>query len=427
MKRFRTRLNLTSLENRVTPAATLSYLNGNLTVTGDNTGNVIAVAATGSNQLSVSVNSIGMGSFNVTGNLAINSGNGADTVTIALGANTFSGNVTINTGTTSTGNDNVAISNGALTGRLSVTTSSHNDVVTLTNLNATGILNSFTGGAGTDTLTIVNSNLSDLNLINGFNSISLLGGTAGGVIINSQSEGIATNVVFNSAISVTGDITMITGAGNDSLVLSGTFGGNITFVGGNGMNMFQTFNATVSGNISAILGNGVDAVGMINSTVNGSVQFNTGDGNNNYLLSDIASSVNGHFSITAGNGNDFVGNIATYIPASAGAAAPHFGINVAGNLNVNLGNGSNTFLLNTVANSIGGNISITSGAGADAVQVAQTYGGSKLKVALGAGNDFFVWGALAGVLSADIDGGTGANTYVQTPPTIFWSQNLVNF
>src|SRR4051812_41114828 len=41
MRKLRTRLNVLGLENRLTPAASVSFSSGSLTVTGDNTSNTV--------------------------------------------------------------------------------------------------------------------------------------------------------------------------------------------------------------------------------------------------------------------------------------------------------------------------------------------------------------------------------------------------
>src|SRR5262249_45111761 len=92
MRKFRSRLNLLSLENRLTPAVTVAYSGGNLDINGDDVSNTVLISGGGSG-INVYVvpgvdlaGSLGgnpapyetptyfRGTFNVTGHLDVNMG-----------------------------------------------------------------------------------------------------------------------------------------------------------------------------------------------------------------------------------------------------------------------------------------------------------------------------------------------------------------
>jgi hypothetical protein len=105
-------------------------------------------------------------------------------------------------------------------------------------------------------------------------------------------------------------LKMITGDGNDGLgIQGGTITGNIALKLGNGNNLFSygiAGSVTVGGNVSMITGTGNDiwrtsGGGM---TISGNVTMNLGDGANELIASAI---VNGdRIAITTGNGADIV-------------------------------------------------------------------------------------------------------------------------
>src|SRR5262249_10860023 len=78
---LRSRLALTPLEDRTTPAVTASLVNGILTVMGDSSANLISVGLTGG-QITVSGVSQTFAAANV-GSLTVDGGDGNDTITVS--------------------------------------------------------------------------------------------------------------------------------------------------------------------------------------------------------------------------------------------------------------------------------------------------------------------------------------------------------
>jgi hypothetical protein len=439
-------LSLLALENRITPAASISFLNGNLTVTGDNTANVIEVSgAAGS--ASVNVNGVFRGTYAITGRLTVNGGNSSDTILVRInGGASLPGDVLINVGN---GNDFVFVDGnggeGTIPGRLAISLGAGDDLVNLAafgGLRVNGLM-TIDGNVGNDTVEVglsvpsrpagvkvknigarpeggpvftgvgTFSGLTSLTGVNQFRSDAPAPGqtTFGQFIMNSGSEAVNSSFFPNNT-TFGGDVTVITGGGNDSLtpIFGNTFNGNVLFSAGAGNNDSAPWGDNYfAGNWTYIGGNGSDFVFSAEPHA-GNVSLLLGDGGNTVFTDfDQAGflTVAGSVSIRGGNGND------TINPLLA---------NISGNLEINLGNGNNAA---NIQSFVAGTVRYNGGGGVDTVEVggANSY---SLFVSLGAGNDVFTFTAGTTVGNADLDFGFGADTYNDNGVVVFWNFRLVN-
>lgn len=362
----RLRPSIESLTERIVPAVSVKFLGGSLTIVANPanvannltvtqrpldgkfvitdagvsvgpyqvTGNITIISSNASDTINVNLNRGGGGAFLLPGFLNINSRNGADTVNIqgdSANGGRIGGNVILSTGFS---NDTVNITgNGALlsvgggisanldsgadTFNLGVGTTTSGSVVTgkgvsLLRANTVNI-----GNAG-DPVTINGSLCLDNTLDYGITNTTVLGVTT--ALTQFQVAGI---LCYNGGTQV------------DDLSLYGTVQGlagkNSAINLGQGANTLD-INADIgpASNSDLIVtgGSGVDSISLGDDTViSNDAIFSLGAGDNLYSLNSTFA-VNGDMSITAGNGIDAVG-------VFAGA--------IGGNLNLSLGNGSNSF------------------------------------------------------------------------------------
>lgn len=143
------------------------------------------------------------------------------------------------------------------------------------------------------------------------------------------------------------------------------------------------------------------------SAVDGNVAFHLGDGTNIYDLNH-AFTVNGVFGLTSGTGTDDVGTIAGVI---------------AGNQTYSLGGGANTLVW--AGTTLAERFTYTGGGGVDRLTVAGV-NAFRLIVDLGAGDDFFAYGAAATVEAAELDFAAGNDIYDPSLTTVVWNTTLLN-
>jgi hypothetical protein len=243
MKRLRPRrLSVEVLEDRCCPSLTVTSLNGNLTISGTANSGSITVKETSSNTIEVDDGSTPVSTVNNVTNVTANLTSANDKVTVNLGGNTLTGNLTTNL---SNGTNVVSVVNGTIGGNLNATGGFGNDTVVF--------------GEAADTLT-VNGNAS-FNLGNGANTLVMQNGTVNGTLTylgSNFTDNIGLGDTSGNALTVGGNATFTTAAINSGLKL---FGGvdlqgslttnkfnNVTLNSDSLVEQTATFNGLASGN-----------------------------------------------------------------------------------------------------------------------------------------------------------------------------------
>ncbi|MBX7103753.1 MAG: hypothetical protein K1X57_06715 [Gemmataceae bacterium] len=433
----RTRLSLNSLETRLTPAASISYVGGSLTVTGDQTANAISLLATANNTFQVSVNAANLGTYAVSGNVTVNGGNSADTVTVNLGAFSQNGNLTANLGN---GNDSFSLemAGGSLSGALAVRAGLGDDAIRVNAVGSSAIgtvagMVTLDGNLGSDNVSLGNgsgvSSFQGLVNVTGANNVQWS---------TSQNDLYGNNVMFSpgsdslglslnegnsggsNLVTVAGSVRIIGSGSADTIFLRGmAVGGEMLASLGAGANGFAVSSSAasvtnVNGAFSYIGGSGAENVDLSSGKFDSNVNLNTFDGNDSINLNVFAAPtfINGNLTINTGNGN------ITYTGGGIGAQ-------IAGNVNITQGNGNSTIPFAANGN-VSGSITVRTGGGSTLLQFlgAQTY---NVNANLGAGNDTIEINNAAGSIFGVLDGGAGVNQFLQTAGTIASPFYLFNF
>jgi hypothetical protein len=462
-------LSVEPLEDRLVPA-NLYFAGGNLTVANPNPlpagMTTVNLTFTGMNQVQVMDGTSNLGTYAVSGNLSVVTGNFRDLVTVNLNGNTFTGNLNINTGN---GNDTVNITgavppsspiarngarnapNGAgncILGWVNVQTGLGNDSV---NINTTAGVPLIIGGllnlgdtAGNDTITTGNSGavtrIAGNTYMVGFNTVNLVNGSndlfGGNVFILPGTDQTAVNVNEgllggSEVATVGGSMYIFGGQASDDVFLRGlVLGGNLVVnlaaangpdaafgVPGNVFAVSSSANSvtTVGGDTYYLATSGPNDVDMRSGVFDGSLIIRMGDGNDSVLLSSFAGAptlIQGNLTVTAGNGNDqIIDNSAV----------------IDGNVTYTLGNGNDTVDF-AAGGSVAGKITYRSGNGNDsfALTGAQAY---QVDVAFGNGDDTFTLNNAAATLSGRVDGGghIAGNVFDPAAGTIAPTFILINF
>lgn len=470
------RPSLAILEDRLTPALSVIYHAGNLTVTGTPTAGedkALLIQRTAGTDYNVSevvgATTIDYGTFRVTGDVKLQFRHYNTEIKVNLAdagnaAGTLPGNLLIDLGlgdvgptvsnfvsiygeaaTASTIAGSLILRNG--NGRETVFVGT-NGGVDATPVNIGGDLRWTARTAGDpnfigDTLTIAGSGGATLFgsrvarhvLLNQVDGVSV--GTfsfpdakvAGHVIVNNQNSPTPTNVNIvgsvNGDVVVVGTNTSIPGAGLGDFVRvedNAVVNGNLVASLGDNLNLVQVgAQGVVHGSLTMVGGSGDDDF-EFQGSIDGSMSLVLGDGNNSMAF-DATSVVSGNLSVVTGNGADTLnGTIAFALGGFLGT--------VHGDVSLDLGNGDNSFTLGDGVNGVvnGKNLNYRGGSGVDTLVIfgANTFA---LRAELGAGADTFEYQDGAEVASAYIDFGTdfNADTYTQHPNVeISWSQWLVN-
>jgi fibronectin-binding autotransporter adhesin len=439
MKRLNRRpLVVEQLEDRTCPSLAVTFLSGNLTVSGAPLG-TLTLQETAPNRLQVTDTGVNLGTYAVTGNLTLNltnhaNGNVIINLTPAGGTpQSIPGNVSIDLGLGDpTGTRAVRISGGRIGGNLSIQRGSGLEHIDLgQNVGAGPGVPLTIGGSASINLKIsptanlsagdvlivhsatrIGGNLNTTNVDNIF-LVKPTGGDAGSSVGGNLS---ASNAQENLGAFVTidglvGGNLSVTGSRSDDAITvdpTGTIRGNVSANLGEGFNSFALLaGATVFGDVNLSAGAEDDTV-TLSGAVGGSVSMNLGDGAN-VLAFNAGATVAGNLGLTAGNGpNDLT----------------TFAGSVAGNVALNLGNGDNTF---TFAGSVGGSLSYTAGNGNNSVTIGGA-NGFALTVRLGSGSNTFTYAAGTTVGSALIDFGVGSHgdAYIDNGVVVTWPQTIEN-
>jgi hypothetical protein len=257
MKRQQNRRSFERLETRQLMAGnvTAAVVGGNLTITGDNTANVVTMQEVGDT-----------GQWKIT----LGERTWADNHVKSFVTDPVTGGITVDLGG---GGDTLIVKNGSVAHNLTVMMGDGDDTTTLQNLDIGTFLH-YEGGSGNDHLTVGNVHVSDPTFAF-FSSIDMEDGNDTAKIHNFTDQ----------------DLELTTGSGNDHLTMTGC-----TFVGG----PFQRLNIDT--------GDGNDTTTLKNDTT-GPLSVDAGTGKNAMHISDCtadsATLLNGGTGSLSGSGNDF--------------------------------------------------------------------------------------------------------------------------
>jgi hypothetical protein len=306
------------------------------TLTGD-------LTITGSGALALSLQN----NVNVAGNLALTHSGGQPLTVDVQGGGTTLGNVTITDGI---GNSSVTLENGAqVAGALTLNLGDGTNEVRLQPGKGAGVSVqgplTMTGGAGSDSLLITGSSVTgdvaaDLGI--GFNQVAVTDSTLGGQL-SFDSNGQGETLAVQQGSVIKGDVTFTKGgdAGSSSTTVQGSVvGGNLSVSSGAGNDSVNVANASTGG-IALHLGAGANNVTLDGATVNGDmVQGDTGQetvalegntkvfglvsinggaiGSMNATVADTA--ITGYLSVVGGAGNDSAAIVRTSVGNNLGVA-----------------------------------------------------------------------------------------------------------
>jgi hypothetical protein len=487
MRKTRTRLlNVLALENRLTPAATVSFTSGSLYITGDNAPNTVLLSGTagaikvhvvpgqnvrdsilgaGGNPAAFEVAQFNKGTYNVTGNIYVTMGNSADFVLVTLDDNgiipgdlrVYLGNsaddLQIQTRTAPA----AGVQNGTIQGRLTSN-----------------------GGLGADNFFVFDTAIQGLVDITGAGTGFRPG--SGGNLVPGDVFQISNTAIFNTVL--TRDVVTLIDDGFGPNVIQGSL--HVTAQTAQPLGNFQ-FISTATFPVGAVPGApgtysglvALDAASVVTGsltfsgssandgayilgTVNGQVTAAMGAGANDFFLGQAAqfpgafptiggglnvvggagvdrvtletgSTVNGAAQFTLFDGAnlyDFDGTFTVNggLTVSGGNSDDNVG-NVNGTVNGNqtwrLGNGNNTLIWNGSGFGSGGRFEYLGGGGVDLLTINGT-NAFQLYAYLYGGNDVFTYGAGASVASAYIDLGAGSDIYDDSLTVVTWPNTIID-
>lgn len=321
--KLRPRLSVNQLEERETPSASLVFSGGSLTIRGDNTPNNLTLDGAGA--VTVKNNAATLGTYNVTGGVTILMGNSADTValgstaavnipgslsvTTGNGDDVFTaqgrvgGNVTVASGL---GNDSTGLT-AFTAGGPSVRFDGGPGTDTFTTAGAATLAgttlllnqNATTLASGFQASSLVINNVSDT----GAAAAALAAGAAvAGSYTYSGGPGSDTVTVDGT---VNGSLNVVDMSGANSFTAGATAGvnGNLSLNFGSGNDTFNTTAGAFFGSVNANLGEGDNTYGIDNAfTVFGDFNLRAGNGTNDLTFN--GATINGSLNVTFGSGTD---------------------------------------------------------------------------------------------------------------------------
>ncbi len=435
----RTFLSLECLEDRWVPA-TVRLINSYLLVSSQTA--ALTLTQTAHNQFSVQDGTTTT-TYNGVANIYITGTNRPDTITVNLGAFTYSGSLLINSGN---GADSVTITSSGSAralGDTTILTGLGNDTV---NLNSTGGSSVRFGGqvrlydpVGTNTVNFGNAtgttSVGGLFSIAGYSTVNI--GTTtplvtstdvlgGGLAITDSFLNVPVNVNVTDGVTINKSLTVYTGNNVDLVKL-----GAITVNGPTTVNLGNNTAAAPPGgglNPTDILqlGRFTGLAPQPLAVFNGDVNVTQGSGNGSFRISQFTD-IAGNLNVSLGDGdNDFTVDSASGFTAdgnvnvTAGNGDNNIGVDgtIAGNVTIRLGNSSpfpgGNFTSLTIAPA--GLLTYTSGNGQDTLALidlgpVQTW---NVNAHFGSDDDTVVLigvGILNGLV--DADGSVTGNTFVQ--------------
>jgi hypothetical protein len=429
-------LRLELLEDRWVPA-TVRLVDGVLLISNPivrASGSSLTLTQSAANTFQVADSGLNLGTYAVAGNIIVTGSNAKDNIKVDLNGKAYTGNLFLNGGNS---NDSITVTGtggGSVAGNTTILTGRGQDSV---NLNSTGTSKMTFGGSvqvtsspgSTNTLGLGNGTASttvggDVKL-SGIGNATIGGGKAdligGSLTIQDAQTGMANSIQLNDGLKVGQNVTYFGGSQTDlfqlgkSITGTMTIGGNLTAQVGDADNLVTlasfVYNLSVGGNLTVLGGNGANNLGLA-GTVAGNVNVQLGNGNNG----TTPLGPGGLFfdSVVGGDENIALGN-----GNNAFDPVTHQSFKttaVAGNLSIRLGNGNNG-LIQYVSGAPGGQFNWTSGNGADTLNLTplQTVPPQNfvMNAQFGNNDDGFVLGTPFGnstfTLSGRVDGGGRIN------------------
>jgi hypothetical protein len=315
--------------------------------------------------------------------------------------------------------------------------------ITASDVDADGVADTFTVTDGTTAVGTFSGVTKDVVLRLSANddavTIDLKGLTAPRNVVANLGDGTNSLTLDNGTVK--GSVSVLGGAGTDTVTLGGTAAvtvdGNANFnLGDAADDVLHLGKATVEGWLSAVaanditlddastVGHGVWILGgtggntvSLNGTVEGSVAFIAPWGSTAGSDVTIAGTVDGGVTVQGSSQADTLtvtGDIGGSLRASLGGGddTASIGGTVTGNLILDGGAGNDTL---TLSGLVGGRTSVTGGAGDDKFTVAATADlTGNATVNLGAGNDTCTVDDAATIATLVVNGGSGTDTFVGT-------------
>jgi hypothetical protein len=436
-----------TLEGRLTPAgnvtAVFTAATATLTLTGDALANGVDISAGAGGIGSFGVTGLAVGTattvnstagtktFNGVKNIVVNLGNGSDILlfgTVTAGTIIVQGNLTVNMGT---GNDVILTAGGGnfldVFGNLGVTFGAGNPVAVLTDVNVVGsaTINQTTGGNAV--IQVLTSGAID----NSFKNLTVTLGTGNDVVQVSDTN-FSSNVTINTGASglVNGGTVVQILAQNSANLLK--IGGSLSVTTTSGGNVFQVQDYSVGGNMSLNAGPGQDVIQYDvgsntgqSPTVKGNASFVAGGGSVVQLgLSGVAAVINGGLSINTSSGSQSLGSV---VQIQSLAAVGN--TSLTGGISITTGGGADVVQIDPAGtgSNFNGAVKINTGGGNDVLQIdgggtSQTNFFSTVNADEGAGNDTLTLGNTGPVAffkTATFTGGSAANDVNNTIVEIF--------
>lgn len=390
-RREKKSLRFESLEDRVALAGDVTAAmsaSGDLLIKGDVSENHIAIFSDGAGHIVV------QGSDNT--NIKANGNVGAQAT---FDANALR-NVTINMGNAKTVQGDVRGKFGA-------------DVVSITGIDLDGKLSIF--GAHGGVVTVDGTSVKGSTSINFGNGVSSINGSAAVGSVVSLGATTANNLGVGGR--ATTDVTVDTGGSNDEIsIAANAVGRNLNVrahAGNDAISLGGAGTLNVGGKLSVDAGAGDDTVVGANLDVTGKTSVEAGAGLDTVTLGSAQANVNTTFHSNAdvqlgGGTQDSLivqGTMSSLtLPAAGVSAAASANTTFAGNLSVTGGAGADAIGFNGAV--VDGNLNVNAGAGADAVLAANLAVLGNASVSAGAGDDIVAMSAVAAAFQTLVNGST---------------------
>lgn len=415
MKNRRGLLQLEGLTERIVPAVSIRAVDGDLIIKGIPNAGSLTIDVSAANHVVITDGAVARGDYEVPGDLILNLSNRNDAVTITMsnGA-TLDGGIIANL---LNGNDSLTLQipdaegSASIFGGVEVDGGNGTDTLTITNLDAGATLNiqgglSFNGGAGQDKANLNHTNAADLvvfgdsvtltrvNLVN-LGTIDDVD-VSGNIVINASSDKLVTNTIIigsnASQVDVGGSLAITGGQGLDTVGLQDLHLVDVVPAEDEvleiSINLDRGTNALtmtdvefgVSGTDADFAytgGKGGDAVTFANTnTISGDATFTLGNGTNT-LTTSAGTDFDADVTITGGSADDTItlstATINGLLTATLGNGANELTSagTIDGGLSYTGGSNVDTVTLSDGDN-LAGDVSISTGAGADVVEISGT-------------------------------------------------------
>jgi hypothetical protein len=395
---------LEGLEPRIAPAAlTAKFSAGVLSIAGDPAAASVEIVETaGSIEVFDGASSIGM--FTGVKSIKANIQGGA-----AIYANLADGGINGSLKVATTGTSSLTLaSDSTIDGAVSFKGDASAQTLSVGTGVVIGKAFSFDGALGIDTFSIgegttIGGSATFTAVEAGtFPTVTKAIAIAGSLRFKNASTPLDVNIESSGSavLNISGKVSYAGGAGNDTLFLGGTFDSNVAFVDTSGNNgLAFAFSSTVHGNVTMVTGGGNDGFNIQGGTIDGNVSLKLGTGNNSFR-NGIGGhvTIGGNLTMTTGAGID--------LWQEGGG-----GMTLNGNLTMNLGDGTNTIASSVIMT--GSKISVITGSGIDSVSIDGTATNAAVKMFLGAGNDSLAGSLLRDSRSGTYDGGDGTDHFFE--------------